>query len=197
MQWTNSKSADVPSFRQTETNDVTIISCEASPRPESSTPSEVIQTFKASYKRPFKGSDVNYDIDLEPATEYNITSAFGCYRNTGTTTDGVFTVDDDGMGFNPDALSDDSSGILTASGCFGHWQTMKGTIVYTTYTTDAETGITVESSVSGENAINPINRFVANLEGLVEVQSTLLLLDMAGYLKYGVFALFSAVAMLI
>ena len=75
MQWTNSKSADVPSFRQSETNDVTIMSCEASPRPDSSTPSEVIQTFKASYKRPFKGSDVNYDIDLEPATDTEDNSA--------------------------------------------------------------------------------------------------------------------------
>ena len=87
MQWTNSKSSYADKiFRDTETNDVIeVISCEASTRPTSSTPSEVKQTFKASYKRPFKGSDVNFDIDLEPKTEYNLTSAFGCYDNTGTT----------------------------------------------------------------------------------------------------------------
>lgn len=103
-------------------------------------------------------------MDLEPATEYNVTSAFGCYKNTGTTTDGVFTIAENGLGFDPDALSGDDN-----SGCLGHWQTMKGTMVYTTYATDAQTGITVESSKSGESAIRPGNRLVADLEGLVEV----------------------------
>jgi len=129
----------------------------------------VVQTFKVSYKRPFKGSDAKYDIDLKPATKYNITSAFGCYKNTGTTTDGVFTVADDGMGFDPDALSFAPRGLLSLTGCIGHWQTKKGTMVYTATRTDAETGNTVEYSVSGENAINPGNILAAHLEGLVEV----------------------------
>ena len=87
----------------------------ATTRPSSTNPSEVTQTFTATYRRPFKGSDVNYDVDLEPATEFNLTSAFGCYKNTGLTTDGVFTATE--LGDNPDELSD----AATKVGCFGHW----------------------------------------------------------------------------
>ena len=46
-----------------------------------------------SYKRPFKASELS-DINLEAGNEYNITSAYGCYK--GSTPTGQF---------DPDSLS--------------------------------------------------------------------------------------------
>ena len=62
------------------------------------------------------GSDIYFDFDLEAGNEYNLTSAFGCYQNTGTTSDNTFTITE--SGFNPDALAG-----ADLDGCFGHWQT--------------------------------------------------------------------------
>lgn len=46
-----------------------------------------------SYKRPFKASELS-DINLEAGDEYNITSAYGCYK--GSTATGPY---------DPDSLS--------------------------------------------------------------------------------------------
>jgi hypothetical protein len=51
-----------------------------------------------------KSSDVN-DVDLEPGAEYNLTSAYGCYRNS--------IVDGVNQYYNPDALSESSALVET------------------------------------------------------------------------------------
>jgi hypothetical protein len=104
------------------TNDITILDFSVTERPDitGTDKDSVTQTFNVTYSRPFKGSDLN-DIDLETDTEYNLTSAYGCYRTSSTAVNNEYTT------YNPNALSvttgswDTSDDPLVSSGCFGVW----------------------------------------------------------------------------
>jgi len=41
----------------------------------------VLQDFTVSYRKPFKGNGVT-DATLIPLNEYNLTSYYGCYKNS-------------------------------------------------------------------------------------------------------------------
>lgn len=90
----------------------------------------VKQTFNVTYSRPFEGSDLN-DIDLETDTEYNLTSAYGCYK-----TSSIADANGQYSTYNPDALSETTTTTTTtkdandndvdvtnyeSTGCFGVW----------------------------------------------------------------------------
>lgn len=165
------------------TNDITILDFSVTERPAiTGTDKDTVrQTFNVTYSRPFKGTDLN-DIDLETDTEYNLTSAYGCYK-TSTTADsnGEFST------YNPNALSettgswDRPNDPRASTGCFGVWQAINGCLVYTQ--SSVVDGKNVEQSVSGElkNGTNPTNRYTIDLTGQIETQITVLLKDSAKY----------------
>ena len=70
--------------------------------------------FALTNRKPFIGTD-QYDINLFPENEYNITSAYGCYVKQDATTPGY---DGDTL----KAADYDTNPV----GCKSHWQAING-----------------------------------------------------------------------
>lgn len=102
----------------------------ASARPSSTVASEVVQDFSVKYRRPFKGNGIS-DATLIPLDEYNLTSYYGCYKNSAS------DIED---GVDPNATL--SGGV----GCYGRWQSSWGDIVYSSYVDGREVSKTAIKS---------------------------------------------------
>mgnify|MGYP007038756419 CR=1 FL=1 len=75
------------------------------------------------YRKPFKGNGVS-DTTLIPLNEYNLTSYYGCYKNSAA---------DQEDGVDPDAAFNNDVG------CKGRWQANSDqVIIYTNYVNDKE-----------------------------------------------------------
>jgi len=111
-QWTENKvkgtAADAKEYRIYEAfNDIDVIDKSVTDRPDPSIviPANVVQTFSVTYKKPFKAQGLT-DINYQPLKDYNLTSAWGCFKKDAST--GV-------EGSDPDALY--ANGV----GCKGVW----------------------------------------------------------------------------
>ena len=126
------------------------------------------------YKRPFKATELS-DLTLIPKQEYNITSAYGCYLKTDASTEGT----------DPNALYKDNYG------CRGQWQALNAYIVSSWY--NKEVGLEFSQSALQQSYDEATGRWGqtvdANVEGLVEDQLTILLLEHAMTLTASIFTL--------
>jgi hypothetical protein len=106
------------------------------------------------------------DVNLWPENEYNVTSAYGCYRKTDSATEG----------YDPNAL------LLNGVGCKASWQSINGVIIYSTFapTTDAAaTDGTQYGTITSVSGTYKDGRYWVDLEGPVEAQITVYLYDNA------------------
>ena len=117
-----------------------------------------------TYKKPFKPSGLT-DITMKSMNFYNLTSAWGCYKQ-----------DDDGnAGVDPDALYDTDNSV----GCKGTWQSITNNLVYTDYVDGVETFVVASKRVGSDDVA---------IEGVLEAQITILLLDNAYKFAAGLLA---------
>ena len=81
-QWTdNILPVGDKTYRVTEeSNDITVTSSSATPRPQNVIADDVRQTFTVKYRKPFKATNVQ-DVNLKVLKKYNLTSYYGCYQD--------------------------------------------------------------------------------------------------------------------